>query len=318
MVYIGIDVGGTKTEVLVVNKDGEVLSRALGGPGNHESIGEEKAAAEIKRTIEKATDGLSDRKIGGAFFGMAGIDHEEDKEIAERIIKLIGIDNASFDNDGRIALRSCFYDDKGIVIACGTGSISYSGNGEELFRIGGFSWSFGERLGSHLIAGMVTAAAVRAVDGREYSTLLTKLLEEKLKMDIFELRRISRFGLTAVKDKVPLIILALYEAYENHDFVATKILIEIVEEVVKITRAHAKKINIMPPVPVCLTGTFFRKAPEYLKEMVSNALGSDYRVFISDRAPVIGAAHLALEAGGVVATDETLGKITEGYKNLES
>ena len=314
MIYIGVDVGGTKTEVLVVNKNGEVLSRALGGPGNHESIGEEKAAAEIKRTIEKATDGLSDRKIGGAFFGMAGIDHEEDKEIAERIIKMIGIDNAAFDNDGRIALRSCFYDDKGIVIACGTGGISYSGNGKKLYRIGGFSWSFGERLGSHLIAGMVTAAAVRAVDGREYSTLLTKLLEEKLKMDAFELRRISRFGLTSVKDKVPLIISALYEAYENHDFVATKIILSIVDEVVKIAKAHKKMLKITAPVGVCLTGTFFMKAPKYIVDMAQSALGEDFEVFVSDRSPVVGAAHLALESGGIHPDKKALERIAFSYK----
>ena len=306
--------GGTKTEAIAVDKDGEVLSRALGGPGNHESIGVEKAAEEIRRTIEKAIENLKDKEIGGAFFGMAGIDHEEDREIAKRIIRMVGINNTGFDNDGRVALRSCFYNDRGIVIACGTGGISYSGDGEKLFRIGGFSWSFGERLGSYLIAGMVTSAAVRAVDGRDEETILKELLEEKLKMNIFELRKISRFSLTSVKDKVPLIISALYEAYENHDFVATRIILSIVEEVVRIAKAHKNMLKISSPIGLCLTGTFFRKAPQYIRKMIQSALGEDFTVFVSNRAPVVGAAHLALEAGGMRPGEETLERIAFSYE----
>ena len=301
MVFTGVDVGGTKTDVLIVDENGEVLSRYIGGPGNYESLGIDRAREEIDRSLRSALKmaKLEKEDIDFAFFGMAGFDHEEDRKTIEEILGGLGLSRYDFDNDGRIALKSGTGDDIGIMVSCGTGSVSYASDGRKVNRIGGYSWSFGERLGSYLIAGMVTSSVVRSKDGREYKSLLVNMLESEVKMSVESLRRLSRDGAYSLSDYVPGIISVLFRAYESHDFLATKILLEIVEEIVRITLAHFRKLDFKPPVKLVLEGTFFKKSPDYLKDMVSSALGEDFVVIVPDHPPVVGAVLFALDRAGL-------------------
>ncbi len=298
---MGVDVGGTKTDVLIVDKKGRVLSRYIGGPGNYESLGIDRAREEIDRSLRSALNmaNLEKGDIDFAFFGMAGFDHEEDRKTIEEILGGLGLNRYDFDNDGRIALKSGTGDDVGIMVSCGTGSVSYASDGKKVNRIGGYSWSFGERLGSYLIAGMVTSGVVRSKDGREYKSLLVKMLESELKMSVESLRRLSRSGIYSLSDYIPRIISVLFRAYESHDFIATKILLGIVDEIVRITLAHFNRLDFKPPVKLVLEGTFFKKSPDYLKEMVSSALGEDFVVVIPDHPPVVGAVLFALDRSGI-------------------
>ncbi len=301
MAFAGIDVGGTKTDVLIVDKNGNVLSRYIGGPGNYESLGIDKARNEIERSLNNAlrSANLDRSDIEFAFFGMAGFDHEEDKPTIEKILGSLGLRDYDFDNDGRVALKSGTGDDVGIMVSCGTGSISYASDGKRVIRIGGYSWSFGEKLGSYLIAGMITAAVVRAKDGREYKSILVDMLESEIGMSIESLRRLSREGIYSLSGYIPKIISVLFKAYESHDFLATKILLEIVEEIVKIAKAHFNKLDFEPPVKLILEGTFFKKSPDYLRDMISSALGKDFKVIVPDHPPVVGAVLFALDRAGI-------------------
>ena len=305
-----MDVGGTKTDVLIVDGNGDVLSRYVGGPGNYESLGVDRAREEIDRSLKRALKmaNLEKEDIDFAFFGMAGFDHEEDRKTIEKILGGLGLSRYDFDNDGRIALKSGTGDDVGIMVSCGTGSVSYASDGKRVNRIGGYSWSFGERLGSYLIAGMVTSSVVRSKDGREYKSLLVKMLEKEVGMSVESLRRLSRSGVYSLSDYVPRIISVLFEAYESHDFLATKILLEIVEEIVKIALAHFRKLDFDPPIKLVLEGTFFKKAPDYLKRMVSSALGEDFTVIVPNHPPVIGAVLFALDRAGL-DSKEFFGKL---------
>ncbi len=301
MIFLGVDIGGTKTDVLLSDENGNVISYFRGGPGSFESLGVERAAEEIRRSVEEALErsSVSKKEIEFAFFGVAGFDHEEDREIVKDMIDRVGIERYGFDNDGRIALRSGTGDDIGIMISCGTGSVSYASDGKRLNRIGGYSAYFGEKLGSFLIAGMVTAAVVRSKDGREISSRLVSNVESAIGMEIEELRRISRDGFKVLSDYVPKIISALFKSYEENDALATRILLEIVEEVVRIASAHRKKLDLFPPIKLVLEGTFFKKAPSYFVKMIENTLGDEYELVVPKHPPVVGAVLLAMEKAGV-------------------
>ena len=301
LIFLGVDIGGTKTDVLVSDENGNVISYFKGGPGSFESLGVERAAEEIRRSVEIALEkaSVSKKDVDFAFFGVAGFDHEEDREIVKDMLDRVGIEKYDFDNDGRIALRSGTGDDVGIMVSCGTGSVSYASDGKKLNRIGGYSAYFGEKLGSFLIAGMVTAAVVRSKDGREIPSKLVENVESAIDMEIEELRRISRDGFEVLSDYVPKIISALFRSYEEKDALATKIILDIVEEVVRIVSAHRRKLELFPPIKVVLEGTFFKKAPSYFIEMIENALGKEYEILVPKHPPVVGAVLLAMERAGV-------------------
>ncbi len=319
MVFLGVDVGGTKTEAVLADEMGKVLSVYRGGPANHESVGLEGMLNELRRVLngvlEKAKADLKD--VDYAFFGMAGVDHREDYETLEPVLKKLGLKSFSFDNDGRIALRAVSWDGVGVIVNCGTGSVSYAYDGKRVSRIGGFSWTFGERLGSYYIAGLVISAVVRAKDGRDDKTVLIDLLEETTGTDVEKLRLKARFGLRELSEYVPSIIERLYEAYDSHDYVATKIILSVVEEILRIVRAHVARLNFSKPITLALVGSFFKNSPPLLREMISSALGPDYKVIVPKHDPVVGAVLMAMEKRGLKVSKGIFKKLVEDYMRFK-
>ncbi len=68
---LGADVGGTSTRVAVADLHGRVLSVASGGPGNPNLVGLAGSAAEIRRTAERALDGVVGT-VASSAIGLAG------------------------------------------------------------------------------------------------------------------------------------------------------------------------------------------------------------------------------------------------------
>ena len=315
MIFLGVDVGGTKTDAILVNDEGKVLSYFRGGPGNYQSIGREKAFREIKRVVDGVLKkiGLEKNDITFAYFGIAGADTVKDFEIIRSILNGLALKRYDFDNDGRIALKSGTFDDIGIMVSCGTGSISYAYDGNNTHRVGGFSSFFGERLGSFYIAGFVMSAIMRSKDGRSPKTKLKKIVENKLKMRVEDLMRYEYFDERTSINFVPLVIKSLFEGFNENGFIATKIFINIVEEVLNIVEAHRRVLNFKKPIKLVLEGTFFKRAGKSLIEMIKSALGDEFEVVVPKHDPVIGAILLAMEKAGLLVNRELFDKIVDSY-----
>ena len=315
MIFLGVDVGGTKTEAILVDDEGKVLSYFRGGPGNYQSIGKERAFKEIRKvvdgTLEKAKVNKED--VTFAYFGVAGADTPKDFEIVRSILNRLGLKRFDFDNDGRIALRSGTFDDIGIMVSCGTGSISYAFDGKNMHRAGGFSFFFGERLGSFYIAGLVTSAIMRAKDGRSPKTKLEKIVEEKIKMKVEDLMRYEYFDERRPINFVPLVTESLFEGFREHDFMATKIFVSIVDEVLNIVEAHRRVLNFEKPIKLVLEGTFFKKAEKSLIEMIKSALGDEFEIVVPKHDPIVGAVLLAMEKAGLSMNRKLFNKLVDSY-----
>ncbi|MBQ3809570.1 MAG: hypothetical protein II839_01980, partial [Kiritimatiellae bacterium] len=68
--FLGVDGGGTKTDVLLAGADGVPVRRLRLGGGNVSSLGEERATEFFAAAILEASAGLP--PPAGAFFGLAG------------------------------------------------------------------------------------------------------------------------------------------------------------------------------------------------------------------------------------------------------
>jgi N-acetylglucosamine kinase-like BadF-type ATPase len=74
--FLGVDVGGTKTDVLIADGTGRAVALAQGGPGNWEAVGYAGLTRVLQDTVAQAlqTAGLSMVEINGAGMGLAGYD----------------------------------------------------------------------------------------------------------------------------------------------------------------------------------------------------------------------------------------------------
>lgn len=318
MRFLGVDVGGTKTHVLIADEFGNVMAFHEGAGANYQGVGVEKAYLNLRRAIVEALEetSLNFDDVDASFFGVAGADFEYENRIVKSILDRLGLKNYAFDNDGRIALRSGTLDDIGIMISCGTGGINYACDGKKIERIGGFSSFFGERLGSYIIAGKVASAIVRAKDKRSENTIMVEMFESQIGSDIENIMHYEYEGdYEKMRDYAVLLIKTLFSAARSHDHVALKILCEIVEEVIHIVEAFRRKLSFTTPIKLVLEGSFFKNADSMLMEMIQSALGEDYRLIVPKHPPVVGAVLLAADLVGYKFSDRAIENLINFWRD---
>ena len=296
--FMGVDVGNTKTTFLLCDEKGQILSYARKKGANFQSCGG------IDNSLKIIEDGINEvlseakvkrENITSTYLGIAGADRKSDFELINSALKRLRLKKFSFQNDGFIALKSGSIDGCGILITCGTGNTNFASNGKEIKRIGGLSPELGDGLGTHLIASKITSAVVRAKDGRGPKTILKNILENKLKMEVEDLISVDLENY----DPVPMIIKSFFEAVKQFDVVAFSILKDIVEEINKIAEIFRASLFVKEKnVRLILDGPFFKNADPIFFKALKNYIWDGYQITVSKHDPVIGAALLAMEEYG--------------------
>ena len=249
-VVIGIDGGGTKTKAIMANNNGEILATAIAGPSNPNAI----SANELEQTIRSIFFQLHNenqtefQKVQFCFAGMAGAGEGNIRnaihEVIEKVCREYDIP-FQIHNDGVNALFAGTYGEPGIVLISGTGSIAYGMSKDGHFhRVGGWGYLFDD-LGSGYDLGRAALMAVfQAFDGRGEETLLTNLLKK-----YFQVEDIPSIVPKVYQHKAPRSIIApishlVFDAYDNGDFVAKKIIDRAGEELSRIVQSMQKRLNL--------------------------------------------------------------------------
>ena len=180
--FLGVDGGGTKTIVSLMDESGEVVSEASGGPSNPLRVGVETAVANITKALNAACDssGFSRGDIVNATLGLAGVRRTDIRErVRESFISKSGVRTTLVTTDAEIALYGTTFGKSGIVIIAGTGSIclGITDAGEKAIA-GGWGPLAGDEGGGRGIAEQALHAVAKASDGRGEPTKLTESAEE--------------------------------------------------------------------------------------------------------------------------------------------
>lgn len=207
--YLGIDGGGTKTKVAVIDEDKNLIYMGTSGPSSIDTVDQVTTLKHIKEALSGFTNAHQDITFSSVFCGLGGIISEDDIKLVKSLIKKIpGINDHTFidaSNDVENALYSgrCFFE--GIALICGTGSVAYGKdlNGTKA-RAGGWSFKEGD-LGSAYDLGMKAIRhVVKAYDGR-------------LDQDDFSLEIAQSIGLNEAIDIVSI----LNEKYLERTWIAS-------------------------------------------------------------------------------------------------
>jgi glucosamine kinase len=175
---LGFDGGGTKTECLLANAQGEILSRALAGPSNPLRTGYTRAWF----SLSEAADAVLSRmklKAGDISAVCAGIGGAGRPGVAKRLNTFFerSFPNASVrvTTDLEIAFEAAFGTGEGILLLAGTGSAAFGrdANGRTA-RAGGRGPWFSDEGSAFDIGRRAFAAISRAEEHRAPETALTK------------------------------------------------------------------------------------------------------------------------------------------------
>ena len=189
MLFLGIDGGGTKTKVFIINENKETIYEGGGGPSSIDTVTPKKTLKSINDSLVNffKNSNNKDVKFTSVFAGLGGVPDKESQETLLNIMKDInGVDEntlliARSDMENALASGLCF--DEGITLIAGTGMVAYGKNKAGLeARAGGLGYKEGDFGSSYSLGFMSLQMVARSLDGRYEMTEFTKALANDLNL----------------------------------------------------------------------------------------------------------------------------------------
>lgn len=316
-IYCGIDGGGTRTRLALVNETGDVLGFASGGSCSFTDHGLESARAELTRLWHAAwrLAGMEPRPADAVFMGLGSILAPADAQTNCELAAQIGLAVAGqiyADNDAWNAHAGGLGGRPGILLIAGTGSACLGRNTQgESWRAGGWGHLLGETGSAYAFGLAAMIAATRAADGRGPATALTELVIGAFRMNnIQEIFRQIHGG-NVTRTEVAALAPRIVALAANGDVVARQILAQGADGLAEMVTTVATRLRL-DASEVALTGGLITHAAEFRRQFL-DVLGQKlpgFHLVANGLAPVWGAVLLAMErATGAVPSASFLDQL---------
>lgn len=173
-VFIGVDGGGTKTQVLVIS--GNQGATVIAPSSNPNTVGWATAQQVVVQAIDDCLHAMNLRldDVKGISLCMSGVDRADESTRLQTIFQtrfpktLIEVKN-----DALAALTAGTKGESGIVLIAGTGSIAVGESDTgEIARAGGYGYLLGDEGSGFTIGRNGLIAAIQSFEGRAPKTIL--------------------------------------------------------------------------------------------------------------------------------------------------
>lgn len=206
---IGVDGGGTKTEIVVCSESGRLVGRALGGSSNPIDIGKEKSAEVVCGLIEKVLpcDCIS-ADIG---LGISGIFTAGCEDfLCEKLKLKFGVFNRIEVYSDKDSSLNCAYDGDGCIVIIGTGCVGAVSKNGIVKDIGGGGYLVDCGVSGFDLGREVLNAALCVEDGRIKSSLIYELFYERTEQSVrAHLKTVYAKGKSYIASFAPIAFSAL-------------------------------------------------------------------------------------------------------------
>ena len=253
---MGVDGGGTRTRVALVDGTGRECARVEGpptlvDPGNpNATIG---VIADLCREV--ALEGGADLPVAGLWAGIAGAGTEPTMGVVEEALRDAGLSSrTAVGADAEATFHDAFPSGPGILLISGTGSIAL---GRKLdgsrVRVGGWGAHLGDEGSGYRIGMSALRALAQGEDGRGVSTDLRDPVLKAL--GVGRPPDLIKWMATARKADVASLVPLICEVAEAGDRTATRVIDKAVDELVGHVRTLVRRLEPGPSTPeVALAG----------------------------------------------------------------
>ena len=249
--FMGIDGGGTKTKVCIIDETMQKVAYGSSGPSSIDTVDLNTGINNIMSAMGEAARNLKEKDytIYGIFAGLGGMvtDHHN-RLIESQLRKLPRLsDDCKIiaKNDMETAYLSGDFSDQGIALIIGTGMVAFGRNQSgETHKAAGWGYKEGEAGSAYDLGRQAIKKAIRSFDGRLNPTAFTKEVLEKLEIaypiDVI-LKMDELWGKrTEVADLAKLVT----KYADLDDLYAKDICIQATKEIALTVYAVAKKLKL--------------------------------------------------------------------------
>ncbi|RJQ82623.1 ATPase [Pseudonocardiaceae bacterium YIM PH 21723] len=302
-----IDGGNSKTDVLLIAENGEVLGRARGGGSCYQTVGLDRTIEVVGELLAEAAGGVQPPYAKHVYACMAGADLPREEQLLTEVLGGWS-DRITVTNDTFALLRAGTQDGVGVAVVCGAGvnavGVAPDGRTHRFPAIGQLAGDWG---GGGFLGREIFWWAIRAEDGRGPATSLRDAVIEHFGVrTVTEAMEQLHFGerpTSALHGLVPL----LYREAGAGDPVSVRLTDQQADEITVMATVTLRELNLLAePVKVLLGGGVVTGMPgPFLADVERRIHGMAPKVTIELVAapPVIGAALLGLDALGLTTPE---------------
>lgn len=306
---VGVDQGGTKTQAVVSDSGGNLLSVGRSEGASYSLSGIDKAKTAVHDAVTQAllSASIHPQKVSLLVAGMAGLNWPDEYPVLQNALQSLRLaKQVMVINDSLIAFRGGTMATSGAVLVAGTGAncalISPMG---QTFIYGLYHDE--DLQGAIALGRRALNAVYRAQTGRESPTLLTKYL-----LDFFNLTSVDtliradslgHIELNDIKELAPLVFRAVYAK----DQVACTLVKHFGNGLAELIVAGLQRFDMTSfNVDVVLSGGVFKNPSRLLQNTIHQQLkkvASGVRIINARYEPVVGAVLFGLDYLGFVITE---------------
>ncbi|WP_067930064.1 BadF/BadG/BcrA/BcrD ATPase family protein [Alicyclobacillus kakegawensis] len=300
-IFVGVDGGGSKTEVMAVDTHTSVVATAVGAGCNPQGVGLDRSLSELSRLVDATLCQVGEHypakvKPDAVSFALAGVDRPQQ---AERIRAAMQeqLEPAKLEvvNDGLAALAAGTEGQPGTVLIAGTGSIALGETADgTVVRAGGFGSLIGDEGSGFDIGRKGLMAAIQAFEERGPKTILWDMAQRW-----FHVREASDLISRVYESTQPVAAVAAFArvvleaAHVHADPVAQAITDTAVVDHQHLIEAVWQKLPPDTPRNVVLAGSLFTRS-DVLRERLVRLLPGGVVCSVLRRAPAAGSILRAI------------------------
>lgn len=294
--YIGIDSGGSKTEFVLSDAKGHMISRRVDCGCNPLDIGAERACMTILQNVKLLKKDAPER-ICSLYAGIAGANHV-DMHLDALLGRELSGAAVRIEDDRRIVVSGTLGHADGCGMICGTGSsLSIIIGDEPIRQIGGLGYLIDTGGSGYELGQAGLKYACRYLDGRGEYTVLAELLTKALGKSPWDcLAEIYQGG----RSFIASLAHTVFEGKEMGDAVCIRLVEESAYRLSELTFPAEKFFD--SDFSVVMTGGIFNAHPEYM-ELVCSKASPRAKMIPAVVPPVYGALVEAMWQNGVMADD---------------
>lgn len=223
---VGIDGGGTKSLLRMVDMKRKVLYETVSGGANLCSIDSDQVKNNLEQMLQNAASQVPDAQIISICLGAAGIVNENHVAFLREALQPYA-ENIQVVNDAYIAMYANLKEDSGIVLTAGTGSILYGRNQSgKVLRVGGWGHLMGDEGSGYRIGLQALNTIARNYDMQKADSKLLSACLEHFQCADFQSMVSRIYGRPLDKRQIAALASIVDRAAENGDRDAIGILKE--------------------------------------------------------------------------------------------